>query len=104
MFAIELDLSLHKTNQSGERNGRLVDLAHEEPLKYHRIESASGPPNKKTVELNNELEINIIRFGGSSFGLLTLTTGYQIDTLHKQIGEQSHGDIVEFSSQARYEQ
>lgn len=42
---------MRETNQAGERDRRLVDLAHEQPLQYHSIELASRPSYEKTVQL-----------------------------------------------------
>lgn len=47
----EVHLSLGETNQTGERNGRLVDLAHEKSLQYHGVELASRPPHKEAIQL-----------------------------------------------------
>lgn len=46
-----MHLSLGEANQTGERNGRLVDLAHEKPLQYHGVELASRPPHKEAIQL-----------------------------------------------------
>jgi hypothetical protein len=46
-----MDLALHESDQTRERKRRLVDLAHEESLQYHRIELAACPPHQKPVQL-----------------------------------------------------
>nr|GMD48299.1 probable pectinesterase/pectinesterase inhibitor 58 [Ipomoea batatas] len=44
-------LSRHESDEPGERNRRLVGLAHEETLQNHSIELASGPSHQKSVQL-----------------------------------------------------
>eukprot|EP00268_Persea_americana_P062952 TRINITY_DN8112_c0_g1_i2.p2 TRINITY_DN8112_c0_g1~~TRINITY_DN8112_c0_g1_i2.p2 ORF type:complete len:103 (-),score=13.49 TRINITY_DN8112_c0_g1_i2:1344-1652(-) len=73
-------LSIHEADESGEGHGGLVDFAHEKPLQYHCIELASCPTHQEPVELDKELEVDIIGFGRSSFGLLAFATCYKIYT------------------------
>jgi hypothetical protein len=46
-----MNLALHVSDQTRESKRRLVSLAHEESLQYHRIELAACPPHQKPVQL-----------------------------------------------------
>lgn len=60
----DTDLALHEFSQTRERQRRLVDFAHEEPLQYHLIEIAISPPHEKSVQLviMDQSGVNLMKY------------------------------------------
>lgn len=75
-----ITLPLHEPDEAAHRERRAVGLAHEEALEDHGVEVALCPAHKEAVELDEELEVDIVRLGRSALGLLIPPTGDEVDT------------------------
>lgn len=82
-------LALGERDQSGKGERGHVDLAHEQPLQYHRIEVATGPSHQEPVQLHQQLQVYIIRLRSCPLRLLALTSCFQIDTLNPRPAPQN---------------
>jgi hypothetical protein len=95
-----VSLSLHEPDEAAHRERRTVGLAHEQAFQDHGVEVALGPPHQEAVELDEQLEVDIVRFGLRALGPLVAAAGFEVDTLvAKGTGDvskaQSSGDEEE---------
>lgn len=66
-------------NDSRERNGGSVDLAHKQPLEDDSVELGVSPPSQESVELDKQEEVGVLRLGGRSVALLDVVAA-DVDT------------------------
>uniref|UniRef100_J3MP24 Uncharacterized protein n=1 Tax=Oryza brachyantha TaxID=4533 RepID=J3MP24_ORYBR len=74
-------LPLHEPDEAAHRERRAVGLAHEEPLQDHGVEVALGPPLQEAVELDEELDVHILRPWRRTLCLLVPAAGHEVNTL-----------------------
>ena len=54
---------LHVPDQTGDGEGRAVDLAHKEPPQDDLVELGLGPPSQKPVQLDQQPQVDILALG-----------------------------------------
>ncbi|BAS92351.1 Os05g0155050, partial [Oryza sativa Japonica Group] len=73
-------LAFHELGEAAQGERRAVGLAHEEPLEDHGIEVTLGSPHQETVQLDEELEVDIVRPRRGALRLLVPPAGNEVDT------------------------
>eukprot|EP00216_Chloropicon_sp_CCMP2111_P002548 CAMPEP_0198236666 /NCGR_PEP_ID=MMETSP1446-20131203/2544_1 /TAXON_ID=1461542 ORGANISM="Unidentified sp, Strain CCMP2111" /NCGR_SAMPLE_ID=MMETSP1446 /ASSEMBLY_ACC=CAM_ASM_001112 /LENGTH=219 /DNA_ID=CAMNT_0043918525 /DNA_START=125 /DNA_END=781 /DNA_ORIENTATION=+ len=72
-------LSFHELRQLGQRQGRPINFAHEESLEDDLVELRVRAPDEKLVQLDQQLQVDIVRLRRRPGGLLVPPPGLQID-------------------------
>ena len=79
---------VHETNQPSKRHRRSVDLTHEQASKNDFVEFARRSTNKEAVELHQQIQIDVFRFGGYPLRF-TIVFMYDVDTHAENLNTKS---------------
>jgi hypothetical protein len=74
-----LTLLVNVGNNSGQRDGRSVDLGRKQTSKDDLVERRVGSAGQEAVKLHQELEVDIVALGGSAVSALDVVA-VEIDT------------------------